>query len=73
MHNDLAEVKGLHAMSGLLNQAAVTKDVMENAKRYRQEVTQISQGWKDELEQEVRMLIFRKVMAHEGGKTLRKK
>ena len=57
----------------LLNQKAVAKEVLETAKRYRPEVTQIAQSWKDELEQDVRTLIFRKVMAHESGKTLKAK
>ena len=55
----------------LLNQAAVTKEAMETAKRYKKDVTQVSQDWKDELEQDVRMMIFRKVMAHQKGKTLK--
>ena len=55
----------------LLNQAAVTKEAMETAIRYKKDVTQVSQDWKNELEQEVRMMIFRKVMAHRKGKTLR--
>ena len=55
----------------LLNQAAVTKEAMETAKRYRKDVTQVSQEWKNELEQDVRMMIFRKVMAHKKGKTLK--
>ncbi len=55
----------------LLNQAAVTKEAMETAIRYKKDVTQVSQEWKNEIEQEVRMMIFRKVMAHKKGKTLR--
>ena len=55
----------------LLNQAAVTKEAMETAIRYKKEVTQVSQDWKNELEQDVRMMIFRKVMAHKKGKTLK--
>ncbi len=55
----------------LLNQAAVQKEALETAKRYKQDVTQVSQDWKDELEQDVRMMIFRKVMAHRKGKTLK--
>ena len=55
----------------LLNQAAVTKEAMETAKRYKKDVTQVSQDWKNELEQDVRMMIFRKVMAHEKGRTLK--
>ena len=55
----------------LLNQAAVTKEAMETAIRYKKEVTQVSQDWKNELEQDVRMMIFRKVMAHQKGKTLK--
>ena len=55
----------------LLNQAAVTKEVMENAKRYKSGISQIAQSYRDELEQDVRALIFRKVRAHEGGKTLK--
>ncbi len=57
----------------LLNQKAVTKEVLETAKRYKPGVTQIAQSWKDELEQDVRTLIFRKVMAHQNGKTLKAK
>jgi hypothetical protein len=55
----------------LLNQAAVQKEALETAKRYKKDVTQISQDWKDDLEQAVRMMIFRKVMAHRKGKTLK--
>jgi|TARA_Y100000310_G_scaffold80581_1_gene77256 hypothetical protein len=55
----------------LLNQAAVTKEAMETAKRYKKDVTQVSQDWKNEIEQEVRVMIFRKVMAHRKGKTLK--
>jgi len=55
----------------LLNQAAVTKEAMETAIRYKKDVTQVSQEWKNEIEQEVRMMIFRKVMAHRKGKTLK--
>ena len=55
----------------LLNQAAVRKEAMETAKRYKKDVTQVSQPWVDEVEQDVRMMIFRKVMAHEKGRTLK--
>jgi len=55
----------------LLNQAAVQKEALETAKRYKKDVTQVSQDWKNELEQDVRMMIFRKVMAHEKGRTLK--
>ncbi len=55
----------------LLNQKAVNQEVLETAKRYKPEVTQIAQSWKDELEQDVRTLIFRKVMAHQNEKTLK--
>ena len=65
-----AAKEGSEAMS-LLNQAAVTKEAMETAKRYKKDVTQVSQDWKNELEQDVRMMIFRKVMAHTKGKTLK--
>ena len=44
---------------------------METAKRYKKDVTQVSQDWKNQLEQDVRMMIFRKVMAHKKGKTLK--
>ena len=47
------------------------KEALETAKRYKKDVTQISQDWKDDLEQAVRMMIFRKVMAHRKGKTLK--
>ena len=57
----------------LLNNAAVTKEVMQTATRYKKGISQISRDWKDELEQDVRLLIFRKVMAHEKGKTLKVK
>jgi len=57
----------------LLNQAAVQKEALETAKRYKKDVTQVSQDWKDDLEQAVRMMIFRKVMAHRKGKTLKPK
>lgn len=57
----------------LLNNAAVTKEVMQTATRYKKGISQISRDWKDELEQDVRLLIFRKVMAHEKGKTLKAK
>ena len=56
----------------LLNQAAVQKEAMETAKRYKKDVTQVSQDWKNQLEQDVRMMIFRKVMAHKKGKTLKR-
>ena len=55
----------------LLNQAAVQKEALATAKRYNMGVSQISKEWKDQLEQDVRQLIFRKVMAHKGGKTLK--
>ena len=57
----------------LLNQAAVQKEALETAKRYKKDVTQVSQDWKDDLEQDIRVLIFRKVMAHQKGKTLKAK
>jgi hypothetical protein len=57
----------------LLNNAAVTKEVMQTATRYKKGISQISRDWKDELEQDVRLLIFRKVMAHQKGKTLKVK
>lgn len=57
----------------LLNNAAVTKEVMQTANRYKKGISQISRDWKDELEQDVRVLIFRKVMAHQKGKTLKVK
>lgn len=57
----------------LLNHAAVTKEVMQTANRYNKGISQISRDWKDELEQDVRLLIFRKVMAHQKGKTLKVK
>lgn len=57
----------------LLNHAAVTKEVMQTATRYKKGISQISRDWKDELEQDVRLLIFRKVMAHQKGKTLKVK
>ena len=57
----------------LLNNAAVTKEVMQTANRYKKGISQISRDWKDELEQDVRVLIFRKVMAHSKGKTLKVK
>lgn len=57
----------------LLNHAAVTKEVMQTANRYNKGISQISRDWKDELEQDVRLLIFRKVMAHSKGKTLKVK
>ncbi len=55
---------------GLLNMKACIKEALETAKRHKGEVTQVSQSWKDELEQDVRVLIFRKVMAHKKGKTM---
>ena len=57
----------------LLNQAAVKDEVLATAKRHKKGVSQIGQDWKDELEQDIRVLIFRKVMAHKGGKTLKAK
>ena len=58
----------------LLNQAAVQKEALETAKRYKKDVTQVSQDWKNQLEQDVRMMIFRKVMAkpfREANKLIR--
>ena len=50
---------------------ACVTEALETAKRYKGEVTQVSQSWKDQLEQDVRVLIFRRVMAHKSGKTLK--
>lgn len=55
----------------LLNISAVQKEALATAKRYKKGITQVSKDWRDELEQDVRSLIFRKVMAHSGGKTLK--
>jgi len=55
---------------GLLNMKACVNEALATSKRYNSKVTQVSQSWKDELEQDVRVMIFRKVRAHKGSKTL---
>jgi|7_EtaG_2_1085326.scaffolds.fasta_scaffold00144_32 hypothetical protein len=55
----------------LLNMKSCVTEALNTAKRYKGGVTQVSQSWKDELEQDVRVMIFRKVMAHKKGKTLK--
>jgi len=57
----------------LLNMSACVKEALDNSKRYKKGISRIGQDWKDELEQDVRVLIFRKVMAHKGGKILKRK
>ena len=48
------------------------KEALDNSKRYKKGISRIGQDWKDELEQDVRVLIFRKVMAHKSGKVLKR-
>ena len=43
----------------------------DRCNRYNKGISVNLQGLEDELEQDVRLLIFRKVMAHQKGKTLK--
>jgi hypothetical protein len=56
----------------LLNVKAVKEEALENSKRFKGgKFTQVSKHFIEEVEEDVRMLIYRKVMSHPSkGKTI---